>query len=153
MRRTVHVRNRVRHQRPFFTSHAQTSTTSSAALAWQRLDRGCWFVNCKGTLGGFDLRDKLLDLSRKNTAVRPSGEVGARQRRACRRRRLSKNGVNVPLRNDAVMGEGDAVHRLGASAECCANVDIQDSARTTSKAVRGYSSESLRLCQAQRVVT
>src|SRR5262245_19144490 len=104
-------------------------------------------------LGGFDLRDKILDLSRKNTGVHPSGEVSARQRRARRRRRLSKNGVNVPPRNDAVMGEGDAVYRLGASAECCANVDVQDGARTTCKAVCGYPSECLGLCQAQRVVT
>src|SRR5262249_49163619 len=99
-------------------------------------------------LGGFDLRDGLLDLSPESTGVRPSGEMTASQRRACRRRRLSENGVNIPPRNDAVMREGDAVHRLAASAECRANVDVQNGARTPRKAVCRYSSEGLRLRQA-----
>jgi hypothetical protein len=116
-------------------------------------NRGGGFVNGKGMLRRFDLRNELLNLGRENTAVRPSGEVTASQRRAGRRRRLSENAVNVRSRNDAVMGEGDAVHRLAAPAECCANVDVKNGARTTRKAACRHSSEGLRLRQAQRVIT
>src|SRR5215470_16738564 len=136
------------------STSAWTSTSSRGAyLASRLIEYGAWLPIWPPCLGGFDLRDELLDLSRENSCVHPSGEVTASQRRAHRRRRLSENGVNVPRRNDAVMGEGDAVYRLAASAECCANVDVQNSARTTRKRVCGYSSEGLRLRQAQRVVT
>src|SRR5262249_43953 len=105
------------------------------------------------SFGGFDRRDELVDLTRESTGVRPSGEVTAVHRRPCRCRRLSQNGVNVPPRTDAVMREGNAVHRLAASAKCGANVDVQNGARTTRKAACGYSSEGLGLRQPLRVVT
>src|SRR5262245_14948767 len=102
--------------------------------------------------GGFDLGDELLDLSRKSTGVRPPGEVTAGQRCARRCGRLSENGVNVATRNDLVIGEGDALYRLHAAAECRADVDAQNGARATRKAASGYPSKGLRLRHAQRVV-
>src|SRR5262245_53731960 len=75
------------------------------------------------------VRNEALDLCRDRARTRGPREVSAGDRDTRRLRRLAENGVDVPGRDHAVRGEGNAENRLDAPSQGLTHVHIEDGSR------------------------